>query len=313
MGQSDYMNTISTFDWFVGEVEDIMDPLKLGRVRVRCVGIHNIDKRKLPTKDLPWAHLIMPVNSTTLDGVGVSPTGMAKGTTVVGFFKDGKNSQEPVIMGTIGGIAPPKKYDSSGEVHDTNRLARNEELGKTIVNNKVLNQMEESMILPMVSGSSRVYRYEPEVPYKAKYPFNNVIEFKSGHVIEVDDTEDAERLHIYHKSGTMHEVHPDGKQVSRIEGERYTVVAGEDNLHVKGNCNITVGDHLNIGVDDGRVIIYAGENTHIITGGDTKIGTQGNTTITSGTGSKIHMDGSNIFLNADGVIRLDASAIHLNG
>ena len=307
-----FVNSIRTFDWFVGTVEDIMDPHKLGRVRVRCVGIHNKNERLLPTADLPWAHLIMPVNSMTLGGVGSSPTGMSEGTMVVGFFKDGKASQEPVIMGTIGGIKPSNLYDSK-EVHDTNRLARNEEINETIVKTKRERQSSESMILPMVSGSSRVYRYEPEVPYKAAYPFNNVIEFKSGHVIEVDDTEDAERLHIYHKSGTMHEVHPDGKQVSRIEGERYTVVAEEDNLHVKGNCNITVGDDLNIGVDDGRVIIYAGENTHIITGGDTKIGTQGNTTITSGTGSKIHMDGSNIFLNADGVIRLDASAIHLNG
>ena len=306
-----FVNSIRTFDWFVGTIEDIMDPLKLGRVRVRCVGIHNKNERLLPTTDLPWAHLIMPVNSTTLEGVGSSPTGMTEGTMVVGFFKDGKASQEPVIMGTIGGIKPSNIYGSK-EVHDTNRLARNEEIDETIVKTKRERQSSESMILPMVSGSSRAYRYEPEVPYKAKYPFNNVIEFKSGHVIEVDDTEDAERLHIYHKSGTMHEIHPNGKQVSRIEGERYTVVAGEDNLHVKGNCNITVGDHLNIGVDDGRVIIYAGENTHIITGGDTKIGTQGNTTITSGTGSKIHMDGSNIFLNADGVIRLDASAIHMN-
>lgn len=313
MGQSDYVNTISTFNWFVGEVEDIMDPLKLGRVRVRCVGIHNIDKRKLPTEDLPWAHLIMPVNSTTLDGVGVSPTGMAVGTTVVGFFKDGNDSQEPVIMGTIGGIAPPKAF-VSGEVHDTNRLARNEELSKTIVKDKVLNQTNESMILPVAQSLFvRDRRYEPEVPYNAAYPFNNVIEFKSGHVIEVDDTEGSERLHVYHKSGTMHEVHPDGKQVSRIEGERYTVVAEEDNLHIKGNCNITVEEDLRVDVENGNIVIYAGNDTTILTGGNTNIATQGNTTISSGTGSKIHMDGSNIFLNASGVIRLDASAIHLNG
>ena len=312
MGQSDYVNTISTFNWFVGEVEDIMDPMKLGRVRVRCVGIHNIDRNKLPTKDLPWAHLIMPVNSTTLDGIGVSPTGMTVGTTVVGFFKDGNDSQEPVIMGTIGGIAPPKAFASS-EVHDTNRLARNEEISKTIVKNKVLNQMGESMILPVArSLFERDRRYEPEVPYKAAYPFNNVIEYKSGHVIEVDDTEDAERLHIYHKSGTMHEVHPDGKQVSRIEGERYTVVADEDNLHIKGNCNITVEEDLRVDVENGNIVIYAGNDTTVLTGGNTSVATQGNTTITSGTGSKIHMDGTNIFLNANGVIRLDASAIHLN-
>jgi hypothetical protein len=312
MGRSDYINAISTFNWFVGEVEDIMDPLKLGRVRVRCVGIHNIDKNKLPTKDLPWAHLIMPVNSTTLDGIGVSPTGMTVGTTVVGFFKDGNDSQEPVIMGTIGGIAPPNAFESP-EVHDTNRLARNEEIGQTIVKDKVLNQIDESMILPVArSLFERDRRYEPEVPYNASYPFNNVTESKSGHVIEVDDTPGSERLHIYHKSGTMHEVHPDGKQVSRIEGERYTVVAEEDNLHIKGNCNITVEEDLRVDVENGNIVIYAGNDTTVLTSGNTNVATQGTTTITSGTGSKIHMDGSNIFMNADGVIRLDAGAIHLN-
>ena len=45
------------FVWFVGVVEDRQDPQKLGRVRVRCLGHHTEDNVKLPTADLPWAHL----------------------------------------------------------------------------------------------------------------------------------------------------------------------------------------------------------------------------------------------------------------
>ena len=39
------------FIWFNGVVEDRNDPQKLGRVRVRCVGIHTQDKAVLPTAD----------------------------------------------------------------------------------------------------------------------------------------------------------------------------------------------------------------------------------------------------------------------
>ena len=42
------------FTWFVGVVEDRNDPDQLGRVRVRCVGLHTEDRTQLPTDDLPW-------------------------------------------------------------------------------------------------------------------------------------------------------------------------------------------------------------------------------------------------------------------
>ena len=51
------------FIWFVGVVEDREDPSQLGRVRVRCVGYHTDDKSKIPTADLPWAHVMHPVTT----------------------------------------------------------------------------------------------------------------------------------------------------------------------------------------------------------------------------------------------------------
>lgn len=39
---------------FYGIVEDRQDPLKIGRVRVRCHGIHTANKQLIATPDLPW-------------------------------------------------------------------------------------------------------------------------------------------------------------------------------------------------------------------------------------------------------------------
>ena len=47
------------FTWFQGVVEDHNDPEQIGRVKVRCLGIHTEDKETLPTEDLPWAMVMM--------------------------------------------------------------------------------------------------------------------------------------------------------------------------------------------------------------------------------------------------------------
>lgn len=92
------------FVWWQGVVEDIYDPLKIGRVRVRVLGWHTNCKKDIPTEDLPWAHVVMPVNSAFVSGKGWSPTGIVQGAWVIGFYRDGLNSQEPVVFGTVGGI-----------------------------------------------------------------------------------------------------------------------------------------------------------------------------------------------------------------
>ena len=53
------------FTWFQGVVEDHNDPEQIGRVKVRCVGIHTEDKETLPTDDLPWAMVICSTSATT--------------------------------------------------------------------------------------------------------------------------------------------------------------------------------------------------------------------------------------------------------
>ena len=99
----DFMGT-EGFVWFYGVVEDRKDPLFLGRVKVRCIGFHTDDKLLIPTEDLPWADVIQSITSAAISGIGSTPTGLVEGTHVFGFFRDGREGQEPVILGTSGGI-----------------------------------------------------------------------------------------------------------------------------------------------------------------------------------------------------------------
>ena len=91
------------FQWFVGVVEDRQDPKTLGRVRVRCLGYHTPDLTILPTIDLPWSHVMNPITSATVSGVGQTPLGLVEGSWVVGFFTDGKEAQQPCIIGSLPG------------------------------------------------------------------------------------------------------------------------------------------------------------------------------------------------------------------
>ena len=91
------------FIWFIGVVEDRQDPYLIGRVRVRCFGHHTGNKIELPTEDLPWAQVMLPVTSAGISGIGQSPIGLVEGSHVFGFFRDGEARQEPIVMGSMPG------------------------------------------------------------------------------------------------------------------------------------------------------------------------------------------------------------------
>jgi len=109
------------FYWFIGVIEDINDPLQLGRVRVRILGDHTQSKTLIPTDTLPWAYPVNDIHSASMQGMGKSPTGLfVKGAWVFGFYMDGMDKQQPVVMGSLGGIPEsipwkPKKADEEGE------------------------------------------------------------------------------------------------------------------------------------------------------------------------------------------------------
>jgi len=71
------------FHWFIGVCEDRDDPDSLGRIRVRVFGTHTDDLIKLPTQDLPWAHVVMPPTSQVGAFHNIKPSDW-----VFGFWRD---------------------------------------------------------------------------------------------------------------------------------------------------------------------------------------------------------------------------------
>ena len=85
------------FVWYTGVVEDIDDKEHLNRVKVRCFGFYD---ESVEVKDLPWATVIMPVTSASIQGEGGNHH-LEVGSWVVGFFRDGPSAQDPMVIGSI--------------------------------------------------------------------------------------------------------------------------------------------------------------------------------------------------------------------
>jgi hypothetical protein len=288
----------NNFVWFHGIVEDIDDPLKLGRVRVRVFGFHTDDRTSngIPTPQLPWASVVQPITSAANSGIGTSPTGLLCGSQVVGFFRDPGSWQDLFILGSIAGINtenaqfglgfsdPNQEYPLFEYLNeaDTPRLSRNQNLEKTIVANKKTDQEKN---IPSALGE--IWN-EPEVPYAAKYPTNHVRQTEAGHIQEFDDTPNAERIHTYHKSGTFEEIHPDGTKVTKVVGDNVEITVSDNNVLIKsndrntvlGDKNIYVGKDLNVEIQ-GNVAAYVNGDIALQNNGNFFSKTKGQLTIVS--------------------------------
>ena len=266
------------FTWFVGVVEDRNDPKFLGRVRVRCLGLHTENLEKLPTADLPWAHPMNPITSATISGVGQTPLGPVEGTWVVGFFSDGGEAQTPIIMGTLPGVPsylsadnmdgdrqtigfldPLGNYPKYKDETDINRLAVNAEDNPhpTLTLRKadrdlavgVANVDATTVVDDTVDADDGKFWDEPETSYNAKYPHNHVYETEGGHLREYDDTVGAKRIHERHASGTGYEIGDDGTRITRVKKDNYTIVTADDYVHIQGESKGTFDKGLRVKVN----------------------------------------------------------------
>lgn len=99
VGPLSYQLGFDGFIWFMGAVEALDDPLKVGRCKVRIFGVHDKDADSLPTNDLPWAYALVPVTAAT------ALPNYRIGDWVVGFFLDSRLAQQPIILGVLPAIA----------------------------------------------------------------------------------------------------------------------------------------------------------------------------------------------------------------
>lgn len=211
------------FIWFVGFVTNLEDEDKLGQVQIRIPVTHD----DLNDDELPYAMMINPIQSSSLNGVGISPTGIEVGSMVVGFFADGIEKNVPMILGTI-----PKIPENDPEKHDVNRLAR-----------------EENIIQKTPVPATTPFKGEPETAYKAKYPHNKTVTTKSGHAVEIDDTPGQERIHIYHKSGTYSEINNKGRKVQKTVDDDFEVIIKDKEVYIGGKVNVFVKGDATLKID----------------------------------------------------------------
>ena len=302
------------FLWFTGVVEDRNDPNKAGRVRVRALGHHTSNTTILPTADLPWAHCMLPSTSAGISGLGQSATGLVEGSWVLGYFRDGMDRQEMIVLGTLPGVPAELSqaggfYDPNGiypkykDEPDVNRLAvANEDLehlsltlrkatritGIATADFNAFSNPDGSL----VTASDGDTFDQPAIPYNASYPKNNVYESESGHLMEYDDTTGAERIHQRHRTGTSYEVDASGNKVEIIKGESYRLLSNKEQVQIQGQSDISI---------DGRHKLYINksgvENNHY----DIQIGAGASINIQVDSGDvNIHTIQGKINMNAGG-------------
>ena len=345
-----------------GIVEDRNDPLKIGRVRVRIHALHTDDKQLISSADLPWSHVIMPVTTAGLGGLGNTHS-LVEGATVFGIFSDSLQ-QHFVVLGVAQGIPqegyretitneilersvekgfndprrekqsmyrdsndginPPSapqrgneltssldkaphflksqniKYDGKGSEREEFTEAEKLEyitIGKGLFRKKVQKPyyplVKDATDINVFSTGDAIYddRNMDPIIKGAKsnatpmYPYNKATRTESGHVIEVDDTRDNERLSIEHRTGTFYEIDKDGNEIHRVVNDNYTVICKNDELYVGGKVNINVMKDATIKV-----------------GGNLKADVTGTTTI----------DGTESITVTAPIIDLNGSEIKLN-
>jgi len=86
--------------WWLGKCINNRDPDKLGRVQVRIFGIHSGSQADMPTSVLPWAQCLTPSTEGGVSGKG-RYSKILPGAEVFGIMLDGKNSQCPLVLGTL--------------------------------------------------------------------------------------------------------------------------------------------------------------------------------------------------------------------
>ena len=377
---------LNGFLWFVGVVEDRMDPTYTGRVRVRALGHHTQNKLELPTADLPWAQCLLPTTSSGISGLGQSPSFLVEGSWVMGYFRDGQNRQEPTVLGSLPGkpselgktnkgfYDPNFRLDKDGkqteisvyptttDEPDTNRLAVNnpDKEAVSLINRKrtritgvpiasfdglnniteisfiesqqekaaglidvdyrgleryngklldndadVIDHMLFGTSFTMEEDAARTYVFrkynitpetdipaltasirnrirgvianeetdaekwnQPEIAYKAVYPYNHVFESESGHIKEYDDTPGYERIFERHISGSSYEYTPNGDKIDIIKNTHYTLTSRNNLCSISGNSDITIGGRHKVyinkdGQNDNHYDIQIGPNANV--------------------------------------------------
>ncbi|HRR48408.1 MAG TPA: phage baseplate assembly protein V [Bacteroidales bacterium] len=234
-----------------GVVEDNVDPLEAGRVRVRIFGIHTPQKTKtalegIPTDELLWAEPAYGLIEGSISNYGVWGVPL-QGSHVLVFFENG-NILRPIYFATLpgGSSSPPTDtlhgfVDPSGTYPDKTGPDFDKGLGI--------------------------------------YPHNVVFHVHGGHVIEVDSTPNAKRIRVYHSAGTYIIIDNEGNIEINGVKNRSKTIAENETININGNKNETVSGNVTEGFQSDQQTTVGG-NLQITVSGNCTINVTGSCDIT---------------------------------
>lgn len=208
------------FIWWTGIVEDRKDPLKVGRVRVRIFGWHKDNKSNVPSDELLWAQPVMSANAYQISHVP------KEGEVLFGFFMDGEYAQVPFYMGVIPNIPEirypkTKGFSDPGGTEEEMKLRPN-----TLHSGQTRYPGDGELNQPTISRSARNENMDQTPygkPHEGKYPYIFSIQTESGHYLDLDDTPNAERVTLIHRTGSFITI--DSKGDITISGKDINITA----------------------------------------------------------------------------------------
>lgn len=279
--------------FFIGVVENRVDGRLEGRVQVRAFGVHGNNKQ-VPTESLPWATL---VHGSYDPNAPVPPLN----SFVFGFFLDGRDAQQPMILGII-----PKQFltvvdpeilgwgavaSEQRSIHERG-TSRPEDVGEPMISRKArgedientsVKQLEANRTLQVsvaktdeeataaetataeTLDTNTTSWDEPTIPYNAEYPFNRVIE-TARHSIELDDTPGAERVMITHNKGSYISMDANGTTVYKATSDSFDINDKNRHLYVGGRSLVTIVGDCRVRVEGNKTEEIEGNLTQIVRG-----------------------------------------------
>ena len=269
------------FIWWFGIVEDVKDPLKLGRCKVRCIGYH---PPEISVEDLPWALTMHSPNTWNMYNMP------DVGDWVFGFFLDSASNQEPAILAYVPGIpikgsntetylgAKPRSYK------DTQKFIRT---FASIVNYtenvdpKI--DLEKVIVWESKSDSKKEGGHGNYILFYDKENEETVVLSSSGdHQIRLNDNKNEKYVSVYSSGGNYLKL-DDTKKTVTLEHSTGT--------KFKIDSNITI-EHKN--------------------GAKFKIDSEGNIFLMPAEGKDLNLLGKNININSD-TVNINTTTFDLSG
>lgn len=201
--------------WWFGFVEESSTPSK---AKVRILSVNNIDPELVPTEDLREAKIATSTHNSGFNGLGTSTSHLWEGACVMGVSLD-KEFSKLIILHTI---------TSEDEICAV-ALGQEDVLTQFIKDNAA-----------KATGSGTSFT-EPTIDHtKVVYPYNKATVTRSGHVIEIDDTPEQERLQWSHRTGSYSLMNYDGDYVQKATKDFYQIINRDFDQLISGHGRFVV-------------------------------------------------------------------------